>query len=85
MDTGVKGIITGKFPHAKEPKESERTDSPKLICNGRTQPGKTLIEALAEWDANWETRETVRRTRTLNATKNTMETRGTLERNGETM
>ena len=85
MDTGVKGTRTGKFPHAKEPKESEGTGSLKLTCNGRTQPGKTLIEALAEWVGNWETRGTVRRTRTLNATKNTMETRGILERNEEAM
>ena len=29
LDTGVKGTRTGKLPHAKEPKESEGTGSPK--------------------------------------------------------
>ena len=56
---------------------------PKITCNGGTPPGKTRIEALAEWVGNGETRGTVRRARTLNATKNTRETRGILERKGK--
>ena len=81
-DTGLKGPEQVNSLARRNPKKAKEQAAQNNMQGG-TPPGKTLIEAVAEWVGNWETRGTVRRARTLKATKNTRETRGILERKGK--